>query len=72
MISIHTCCRKIGDPFKFFIIKSFFKIFYYNIIAIDWGYQENVLERGSRLVVVASSRWVAEGHDSLIVHTAEP
>ena len=41
-------------------------------IAIDWGYQENVLERGSLLVVVASSRWVAERHDSLFVHIAEP
>jgi len=41
-------------------------------IAIDWGYQENVLERGSRLVVVASSRWVADPHDSLFVHIAEP
>lgn len=40
-------------------------------LAIDWGFQEEVLEKGSRLVVVASSRWVAEGHDSLLVHVAE-
>ena len=40
-------------------------------LAVDWGYQEDVLEKGSRLVVVASSRWVAEGHDSLLVHIAE-
>ena len=40
-------------------------------LALDWGHQEEVLEKGSRLVVVASSRWVAEGHDSLLVHVAE-
>ena len=40
-------------------------------LAVDWGYQEDVLEKGSRLVVVASSRWVAEGHDSVLVHIAE-
>lgn len=40
-------------------------------IAIDWGYQEEVLEKGSRLVVIASSRWATEGHNSLRVHVAE-
>ena len=40
-------------------------------IAVDWGHQEEVLERGSRLVVVASSRWAVEGHNSLRVHIVE-
>jgi pyruvate kinase len=40
-------------------------------IAVDWGHQEEVLERGSRLVVIASSRWATEGHNSLRVHIAE-
>jgi len=34
-----------------------------------WGLRENVLATGSRMVVMASSRWSSAGHDSMLVHT---
>lgn len=40
-------------------------------IATDWGRQEDVLEPGARLVVVASSRWSSRAHNSLLVHIVE-
>ncbi len=35
---------------------------------VDWGRREKVLQSGSKLVLVASSNWSAEGHDLLLVH----
>ncbi len=37
--------------------------------AEEWGLRENVLSTGSRMVVMASSRWSSAGHDSMLVHT---
>lgn len=37
--------------------------------AEEWGLRENVLATGSRMVVMASSRWSSAGHDSMLVHT---
>lgn len=37
--------------------------------AEEWGVRENVLTTGSRMVVMASSRWSSAGHDSMLVHT---
>lgn len=39
--------------------------------AIAWGRQVGVLQSGSRVVAMASSRWSAEGHDSMLVHVVE-
>ncbi len=39
--------------------------------AIAWGREVGVLRSGSRVVVMASSRWSAEGHDSMLVHVVE-
>ncbi|MCA9117960.1 MAG: pyruvate kinase [Planctomycetaceae bacterium] len=38
---------------------------------IDWGRKHQVLESGSRLVLVASTDWSAEGHDLMLVHVVE-
>jgi len=35
---------------------------------VDWGRKQNVLKAGSKLVLVASTNWSAEGHDMLLVH----
>jgi pyruvate kinase len=35
---------------------------------VDWSRKQNVLRAGSKLVLVASSNWSAEGHDMLLVH----
>ena len=35
---------------------------------VDWGRKEKVLSSGSRLVLVASTNWSAEGHDIMLVH----
>jgi pyruvate kinase len=35
---------------------------------IDWNHQQNFLQPGSKLVLVASTNWSAEGHDMLLVH----
>ena len=35
---------------------------------VEWGKKEGVLKSGSRLVLVASSRWSAKGHDLMLVH----
>ncbi len=35
---------------------------------VDWGKKEKVIESGSRLVLVASSNWSADGHDLMLVH----
>ena len=39
--------------------------------AVEWGRREKVLESGSRVVVVASSRWSSAGHDSMLVHLVD-
>ena len=36
---------------------------------VKWGKTEGVLHSGSRLVLIASSNWSAQGHDQLLVHT---
>lgn len=36
---------------------------------VDWGRREGVLKSGSKLVLVASTNWSAEGHDLLLVHS---
>jgi pyruvate kinase len=35
---------------------------------VDWSRRQNVLRSGSKLVLVASTNWSAEGHDLLLVH----
>lgn len=35
---------------------------------VDWGRANEVVRSGSKLVLVASSHWSAEGHDLLLVH----
>jgi pyruvate kinase len=35
---------------------------------VEWGKKHNVLSAGSRVVLVGSSNWAAEGHDLLLVH----
>ena len=35
---------------------------------MEWGRAQNVLQSGSKLVLVASSKWSAEGHDLMLVH----
>jgi pyruvate kinase len=35
---------------------------------VDWCRRQNVLRSGSKLVLVASTNWSAEGHDMLLVH----
>lgn len=35
---------------------------------VGWGKRQNVLVSGSRLVMVGSTNWSAEGHDLLLVH----
>jgi pyruvate kinase len=35
---------------------------------VDWGRKHRVLESGSRIALVATSDWSAEGHDLLLVH----
>lgn len=35
---------------------------------VDWSRRQNVLHSGSKLVLVTSTNWSAEGHDMLLVH----
>lgn len=35
---------------------------------VEWGQKEQVLKSGSKIVLVASSNWSAQGHDMLLVH----
>ncbi|MND08181.1 hypothetical protein D3C83_306320 [compost metagenome] len=35
---------------------------------VDWGRRNKVLATGSRVVLVGSTSWSAEGHDMLLVH----
>ncbi|MDB5387659.1 MAG: pyruvate kinase [Planctomycetaceae bacterium] len=35
---------------------------------VQWGTIEGILHSGSRLVLIASSNWAAQGHDQLLVH----
>lgn len=35
---------------------------------VEWCRKQNVLRSGSKLVLVASTNWSAEGHDMLLVH----
>jgi hypothetical protein len=35
---------------------------------VNWARGENLLQPGSKLVLVSSSNWSAEGHDLLLVH----
>ena len=35
---------------------------------VDWCRRQNILRSGSKLVLVASSNWSAEGHDLMLVH----
>jgi pyruvate kinase len=35
---------------------------------VDWGRKNHALRSGSKLVLVASTNWSAEGHDLLLVH----
>ena len=39
--------------------------------ATEWGVTEKVLAVGDTVVVMASSRWSAEGHDSMLVHVVD-
>lgn len=39
--------------------------------ATEWGQSEQVLVPNDTVVVMASSRWSAEGHDSMLVHVVE-
>ncbi|MBI1313745.1 pyruvate kinase [bacterium] len=39
--------------------------------ATEWGLSENVLAENDTVVVMASSRWSAEGHDSMLVHVVD-
>ena len=36
---------------------------------VDWGRREKLLDSGSKLVLVVSTNWSAEGHDLLLVHS---
>jgi len=36
---------------------------------VEWGRREQVLQSGSKLVLVGSSSWSSPGHDMLLVHT---
>jgi pyruvate kinase len=36
---------------------------------VDWGKKQNILKSGSKLVLVASTNWSADGHDLLLVHS---
>jgi pyruvate kinase len=35
---------------------------------VDWCRRQNILHSGSKLVLVASTNWSAEGHDLMLVH----
>ncbi len=35
---------------------------------VEWGKRKNVLQSGSRLVLVTSTNWSAKGHDLMLVH----
>jgi pyruvate kinase len=35
---------------------------------VDWGRRNSALRSGSKLVLIASSNWSAEGHDVMLVH----
>ncbi|MGE5192335.1 MAG: pyruvate kinase alpha/beta domain-containing protein, partial [Deltaproteobacteria bacterium] len=35
---------------------------------VDWCRRQNILHSGSKLVLVASTNWSAEGHDMMLVH----
>jgi pyruvate kinase len=35
---------------------------------VDWGKKHGVLRSGSKIVLVASTNWSAEGHDLMLVH----
>jgi len=37
-------------------------------LVVRWGKQHNALSSGSRIVLVGSSNWSAEGHDLMLVH----
>jgi pyruvate kinase len=39
--------------------------------AVDWGKRHNVVESGSRVVLVGSTDWSREGKDLMLVHTVE-
>ena len=36
--------------------------------AVDWGCSRNLLESGSRLVLISDTEWGAQGHDLMVVH----
>lgn len=36
---------------------------------VEWGMRHGLLRTGSKLVLVASSNWSADGHDMLLVHS---
>jgi len=36
---------------------------------VDWGRKAGVLKTGSKLVLVTSTNWSAQGHDLLLVHS---
>lgn len=38
-------------------------------VATEWGRREGVLDSGDAVVIVASSRWTARGHDAMLVHS---
>lgn len=38
---------------------------------VAWGRKQQILEAGSRLVLVASTDWSAAGHDLMLVHVVE-
>jgi hypothetical protein len=35
---------------------------------VDWCRRQNILHSGSKLVLVASTQWSAQGHDLMLVH----
>lgn len=41
------------------------------MLAVEWGRQEKVLDTGNSIVVMASPRWSAAGHDSMLVHVVD-
>jgi hypothetical protein len=35
---------------------------------VDWCRKKNILHSGSKLVLVTSTNWSAQGHDLMLVH----
>jgi hypothetical protein len=35
---------------------------------VEWGKSQNLLQSGSRVVLIGSTKWSAKGHDMMLVH----